>query len=98
MEASGGDVVLADMALSIQEGAGAENNTVTLNVLPTSSDYAPNRLVVFTHLKLLQWETTQNANMSSIFDDGQVWVVRYFCLHVLLVQVAIHLRARTVHL
>lgn len=98
VEASGGDVVLADVALAVQEGARAENDTVTRNVLATSSDYALDRLVVFTHFKLLQWERSQNANMSTIFDDGQVWVVRHFRLHVLLVQVAVHLRARAVHL
>ena len=98
VETSGRDVVLADVALAVQEGARAENNTVTRNVLATASDDALDCLVVFTHFKLLQWERSQNANMSAIFDDGQVWVVRHFRLHVLLVQVAVHLRARAVHL
>ena len=98
VEASGGDVVLADVALAVQEGARAENDTVARNVLATSGDYTLDRLVVFSHFKLLQWERSQNANMSTIFDDGQVRVVRHFRLHVLLVQVAVHLRARAVHL
>lgn len=85
VEASSGDVVLADVALAVQEGARAENDTVARNVLATSSDYALDRLVVFAHFKLLQWERSQNANMSTIFDDGQVRVVRHFRLHVLLV-------------
>ena len=98
VEAARRHVVLADVALAVQEGARAQHDAAAFDVLPASGDHALDGLVALAHFKLLGVRHAQRGHVSAILDDREVGVVGHFRLHELLVQVSVHLGARSMHL
>ena len=99
VEAARGDVPLADVADAVEEGSRAEHHGGAGDVLALPRHHAFDRLAALVHFELLRRiGAPQRSYMGAVLDDRQVRVVPDRLLHVLLVQVSVHLRARSVHL
>ena len=85
VEAAGGDVVLADVTLTVQKSTCTQHNAATFDVLAASGDHSLNTRVSFSHFKLLDVRRAKRRCVSAILDDREIGIIRHLCLHELLV-------------